>query len=402
MAFKPEFSSVHPVFPIQTANKNIYSYFMKNDSSYYVSPEQRYQKYRLPTDKTYVLAITGYRSRTGEFSCTGQDRNIEIDCILGCEQGAVREVKGICVDEIQRRVGDMERDLPGTEDIKKSSEVFIAISFPDALNRRSVVGLVRSLINHQKFKGVLVVPRSLSVSLGLNLPSCLVVRRGLMLSVSGIEDNCVVQEFPAERGTVFASSLEEEDFAEEFGRKEVPAEGMSPAEFVCSLCGEKYFLEEFTLHFETHGMDLQANQAEGEDVLFSCQKVPEKGSEEDGEEQGSSERAGEESVQEMLSGMAERLGSRERVQKIFSSVVIVGVDGFDCSEEKGAIEECVEKQIGTPPVIMELSEEEGNAAAWKGLHALSSIEPAKELWLTDKEWESVGLRVLKEKLLFMI
>ena len=52
--------------------------------------------------------------------------------------------------------------------------------------------------------------------------------------------------------------------------------------------------------------------------------------------------------------------------------------------------------------ITHLTREESNVIAWKGLHALASIEPAKDLWLTDKEWRSVGLRILKEKVLFPI
>ncbi|ELQ75116.1 Actin-related protein [Trachipleistophora hominis] len=44
----------------------------------------------------------------------------------------------------------------------------------------------------------------------------------------------------------------------------------------------------------------------------------------------------------------------------------------------------------------------GKASAWRGAKDLMRIDVAKELWMTDKEWNATRLRVLKEKLLFYL
>lgn len=39
--------------------------------------------------------------------------------------------------------------------------------------------------------------------------------------------------------------------------------------------------------------------------------------------------------------------------------------------------------------------------AWKGAAIMSCLESAAELWLTETEWTRYGLRILREKAVFM-
>lgn len=35
--------------------------------------------------------------------------------------------------------------------------------------------------------------------------------------------------------------------------------------------------------------------------------------------------------------------------------------------------------------------------AWKGACIMSCLETAQELWIGDKEWEKIGIRLLRER-----
>lgn len=39
--------------------------------------------------------------------------------------------------------------------------------------------------------------------------------------------------------------------------------------------------------------------------------------------------------------------------------------------------------------------------SWKGAAVMSCLESAVELWLTESEWTRYGLRILREKAVFM-
>ncbi|KAI5167422.1 hypothetical protein NEIRO03_1921 [Nematocida sp. AWRm78] len=409
MEHNPSFSSVHPIEGIQTANKNIYSYFMKNDNSYCVDSKHRYSLYRKETDKTYIVVISKYESNTGDYTYKHNSNSIEMECLIG-ENKHNLHTKKVTLSNLFKTIKEIEYSLPGTEDIK-ASDIFIGLVYPDGLNRVSIMNMVDSVLNHSGFKGILLLPLTLSVCFGLGLSNS-VVYSEMDKTVTLVEDNCVFDTFTADRPG--STTLYGSDVVEEFLRKEEPVK--NTLEMVCFMCNAPFEISEFSMHFlNKHMIDIYADQKHSDTLLHKC--APK-------EDVPVVEEPARTDLDTVGKDMLRKLAPPERSTKITSTVVFITNKSIpeataddEAHESEGAEALPADSQATpeltakiVPPIIDEsttstvlyVEDKKKAHTAWNGVFALANIEPSKDLWLTDKEWRSVGLRVLKEKVLFSI
>ncbi|KAH9386340.1 uncharacterized protein NEMAJ01_1236 [Nematocida major] len=412
MEHTPSFSCIQPIEGIQTANKNVYSYFMKNDNSYYVAPQHRYTGYKKSTDKTYVVVISKYESATGDYAYTNNSSAIQMECLIGESKSNVQQ-KSVHLSNLFHAIKEIEYSLPGTEEIRPG-DIFVGLVYPDGMNRVSIMNMVDSVLRHAGFKGILVLPMALALSLGLGVSNS-VVYSPCDQTFALIEDNCMFDSFTVGRKS--SSTLYGSDIVEEFLKKEEPPKSALP-ELTCFMCGAHFEISEFSMHFlNKHMIDIYEDQAKSDAMLSKCALR---------EEPAKEEPAPEANLQVVARAMVRRLSPAERSKKVTATVILVtekhipaesagpSAEGEAAAPAEG---EGTDDQKAVPEDVQDIAlivedladstllyvQEKARAqTAWNGMFALTKIEPSKDLWLTDKEWKSVGLRVLKEKVLFFI
>ncbi|KAM0677767.1 hypothetical protein BDAP_001616 [Binucleata daphniae] len=79
----------------------------------------------------------------------------------------------------------------------------------------------------------------------------------------------------------------------------------------------------------------------------------------------------------------------EKIKKIGGNIILVG--DFGTTEYN--------LNLGFEP---QYKIDKYNTSAIRGAFAFVTLDCSKEMWMTDKEWQSGRLRILKEKLLFYI
>lgn len=399
--YKPPTVSIPETQGIQTANKNIYSYFMKNDSSHYVAPEHRYAKYRQESDQTYILVVTSYTSSTADYRYKHNEQSIEVECLLGRSINLLQREK-VDFSRLAEAIHRAERKVPDTEktDPKRT---FVALAFPDGLCRVSLMNIVDGVLNHSLFKGVLLLPISLAVSFGHGLSNALVVDAD-EASVQSIEDNCLVPEGHAAENRAYTKSMYGEDLVEDFLRKEEPVPRIKH-EMECHLCNRVFDMSDFEMHFRNrHRIDVYKNLQEADALMLQCKVLEQK--------EESTPEPPKLSFYEKVANVLQRIQSADHLKKVCSTLVYITEtrtylekqpkEGKELATKEKQEAEAVLQMLPPDSALLHLTREEKYIAAWKGLCSITLIEPSKELWLTDKEWKSVGLRILKEKVLFAI
>ncbi|KAI5189777.1 hypothetical protein NECID01_0683 [Nematocida sp. AWRm77] len=426
-------SSIHMVEGIQTANKNIYSYFMKNEHSYYVPAEHRYSAYRKEHDVTYIVVVAEYTPTGKNYSYMHNTAGVEITCLLGREGGVLRR-KQVDLSQLGKSIEEVEREMPGTDKFMPE-KTFIGLVYPDETNRVTLMNMINSVLNHSRFKGILVIPMGLGVSFGFGLSNLVLVSE-VEQSVVCVEDNCVLSGVYLIKRN-HTKSRPGEDVVEEFLKKEdVPT--IETIENLCYICDSPFEITEFSVHFKNkHGIDVYTDPKEGDAMLRKCQvRVVQ-------EECPETEEALPADVWAAAKESIAKLVPSERLKKIGSTLIYItehrtasspgsspnissaedvtakletSTDAENEAENTVEVQDFVEKEkseeqktaesfmheMGINTQVHHITKSERETIAWKGMHALTSIEPSKELWLTDKEWQSVGLRILKEKVLFSI
>ncbi|KAI5185547.1 hypothetical protein NEHOM01_0906 [Nematocida homosporus] len=432
MSYTPIFTSIQTIEGIQTANKNIYGYFMKSEYSYYVPAEYRYAAYRKSTDVTYIVVVVGYESRSGDYLYKHNEDDLEIECLLGKDASYLRR-KRVNLSGLARTIREMEMEKLEPKAFQPN-ECFIGLAFPDGLPRVGIMNMIDSLLCHGKFKGVLLAPLSLGVSFGLGLSNSVVVNR-VDMSVWAIEDNCILDGGVLDKK--YSRTMDGDDLVDELtNREEGPGASIYTNE--CYICQDRFDLAQFSMHFKNkHGIDVYEDLKEGDLILSRCKAIIEP-------PEPVNENSGVKTIEESLAALLEKVAPPEREKKLASTLIYITKDRTplpqppttapaapaaplpaepasnpaNTSESNPNSSQTMPAPPPLIPTTLEeqeaiqlplefttlnhLTEEERGTTAWRGLHALTNIEPAKDLWLTDKEWQSVRLRILKEKILFPI
>lgn len=355
--------------PITTPNKNIQSYFMKSDQSYYTDESLKYPKYGSSGEHIQILIDNGTVQICGKRYDVDFFDDYRLN--LGKYKIASRcldEVYSLLFNDIKRRKAapPLREDSPLCDrPVTKKEQVSLIIG--DFFGRSEILSFIDIVINQLGFKVVIVLPISLCMSFDLNQNYCSFVYKS---GFSFIDDFALVDTFvcsPGSQGLRNSVKADDEDFAEEFSRLSV----IDPRlKYSCDECGQK---EECLEKVQAH-----IAKEHGEGTYYFYEGL-----------------LGEDihkSMSECFHSRIRYLFNKEKCEKIAKKTFCVGVD-FEGAER----------------VPLEKVSGDGSAhnadhyeVALRGAQTFVTLEVAKDLWMTDHEWRNARLRALKEKLLFYI
>ncbi|KMV65787.1 hypothetical protein M970_070580 [Encephalitozoon cuniculi EcunIII-L] len=373
LKYTPKLCTVPKIEQITTPNKNIQSFFMRSDASYCVGEKYRMANYR--TDEQIVHIVVWNNRLIVETESIDLDDFFYLASMNTKRFGSLEE----CVGWLGNQVSGVLERL----EIRPRNS-FVSLIFHDLLNRTEILAICNLFINILSFKGILITPRSLSQAIGTLSPSCIVVSLyEHHTTVCLVEDFwmldgiCVSRE--SNEGFGLVDSV---DFVDEFSRIKVFEEKNI---FSCSRCDYKDDAEEkMEAHFlSSHGKEeCHPDVDPGEHFKMHTRMYE--------EEEGD--------IHELIAKRANYVLSKEKMKKIASRVIVFKYSGVGLSEE------CLKKAFGEYGVDPEVSmyEEPVENMIMGVMRVFSGLDCIKELWMTDKEWSSAGLRVLKEKVLFII
>ncbi|KAH9411156.1 putative actin-like protein [Ordospora pajunii] len=373
LKYTPKMCMVPKVEQITTPNKNVQSYFMRSDTSYYVDEGHRMASYR--TDEPIVHVLVYGRRLIVESMAESIDIDGFFDLVnISTERFAsLEEGLGWLGNRVVAAAGRLGIDP------KRS---FVSVVFHDLLSRTEILGLCNLFINLLSFKGVLVTPYSLSQAICVVCPSCVVVNMyETYCTVSLIEDFWVVDAMcvseKISKGFMLQDSV---DFVDEFNKVRIFEEKNI---YWCDLCDQKgECLEVMRQHFdEMHASSAECHAGRDDHFRMHIMKYEESG--------------------DLCSRIYARLGyvlTKEKIKKIGSKVMVI--KHHECEVPEEELGACLER-LGTHTEIV-VYEEPMDEAILGVMERFSNLDCIKEVWMTDKEWNSVGLRVLKEKVLFVV
>ncbi|KAL1918111.1 uncharacterized protein VTP21DRAFT_3377 [Calcarisporiella thermophila] len=95
-------------------------------------------------------------------------------------------------------------------------------------------------------------------------------------------------------------------------------------------------------------------------------------------------------------------GFEERAHRFYTTILLVGgggiIPGFDRLLQEKVLETAGVERV---EVVQPPREMDPRLVVWKGASVLSKLETAREMWVGTKEWEEMGARALKERVLFV-
>lgn len=355
-----KFTPTNQVFvfePISTPNKNIQSYFMKSEQSFFTSEEFKFPNYAV--SESIVSFFIGnnhfYIDETKvEQDCFVDDRfNVEK---YGSRQKCIDLLYLILNSEIKRK-NEMQTTVTDQMDSKNitnlsqntkiSQDFRVQLIFGDFMCRSDILAIIDVLLNSLGFKSIMILPLSLALSFYLNQNySAFVYKNGF----SFVDDFCLIDSFDFyPRNERYTKVLVDDiDFAEEYSRLTILDDTMI---FSCLECGLKEDNEEKIISHSTkeHTMPSFFKFERSEDFV------------------------------ETFSNRMKYLFKKDEFEKVCTKVYSIDID-FPQAEK---IENAIDLAIA-------------------GAKLFSNLEISKELWMTDCEWRIARLRILKEKLLFYI
>lgn len=369
--------------PITTANKNIQSFFMRTDQSYYVPEAQRlplhassHPPLTILVDNSEIRVMNRCipsdifkqnQYNTERYGSIERCRDILYKIISSEVKEALEDFQSMPADDgdsAQKKIklNDAAEDngmCDAAENMNDGAkcmnevpeciaprDLFVQLIFCDFFGRSDIISIVDVLINQIGFMGIMLLPCSLSASFALNQNYCAIV---YPKGFSFIDDFMLADSFMHVPGADSPVLVDDEDFVEEFSRLKSLDESLR---YSCNDCEHKDSTRE---RIEAHVK--KEHGEEGSFFLYADSPVP----------------------RESFDNRIKYLFGKEKAEKIAGHVYSVD------TEFEGA----------TP-----LSDY--HALAIRGAALFNALECSKECWMTDKEWQAVRLRALKEKLLFFI
>ncbi|KAM0679852.1 hypothetical protein GINT2_002024 [Glugoides intestinalis] len=340
MKFTP--TNVNFVFePITTPNKNIQSYFMRSEQSFYTPEELKYPAY--PSKELPIQFLIADR----QFLLNGV--LVEQDFIVNSKMN-IQKYSTIqkCIDGVYTLIFNHLKKLTsdGSFDKVKKRLTPVQLIISDFFGRSDIVALIDIVLNQLGFKAIMILPLSLCLSINLNQSyAAFIYDHGF----SFIDDFCLIDTCCMQETADYPKIRpDDEDFAEEYSRLTIFDENMN---FSCDNCGHKEDSEEkIKLHIQKEHCDA---------TFFQYIRKS-----------------------DFSSNFADRmkyLFYGEKLEKISKKIYSINCT-FDGAE----------------------SIENLNESVLAGAQLFSTLDFSKELWMTDHEWRNVRIRILKEKVLFYI
>jgi hypothetical protein len=324
--------------PITTPNKNIQSYFMRSEQSFFTPERFKYPSYPSQDAPIQLLLLDGI------FQIDGVE--IEQDFLMNGKMN-IEKYKSIqkCIDSIYGLIYN-ELKTHNSDNIKKRM-VPVQLIISDFLGRSDTIALVDVVLNMLGFKAIMILPISICLSLHLNQNySAFIYKSGF----SFIDDFCLINTYEVSEtnSTYPKTRLDDEDFAEEYSRLSIIEENLN---FSCDCCSQKEDTEEKITNHIT-----KEHQT---GTYFKYEKTDDFASN--------------------FNNRMRYLFNKEKYQKVSKKIYSIETDFEDA-----------------------LKIENGREMAILGAQFFFNLDSSKDLWMTDHEWRNARLRVLKEKLLFYI
>lgn len=267
-----------------TANKNIYSGFMRSDMSYFCKEEEIWPRYRKETDTIRILQMTNENIIISDLE---ECENTKID---SSNKSVSPEKASLLVSE-QQTSEESEYEKSNLAVVnKKQAETlltapdlfenghlsekfileslfykdkllslkdnFICLIFKDTIKREEILFLIQFILNYKQAKGILLLPESLSVTASICVPSAIIIYRNSgYVYFSIVEDYVLIDTkilFDDERKSleekeIFSTSIfsffkSELEFVDEF--EPISARD---SHIICDLCHE-WLLEEDSIN----------------------------------------------------------------------------------------------------------------------------------------------------------
>lgn len=329
MKFVPE-SKEWVYEQLTTANKNIQSYFMKTDQSFYVPDNQKYPEYSSEYDPAQILIDDSCIYFNGKLV----DSSIFSNTSFNTEKYTSISV---CKDELYKVFYSQKTDA-------KKSEMFVQLVFNDFMGRSDLIAVIDILLNQIGFKAIMILPLSLSISFAKFTPFCSFLYPN---GFSFINDFMLEDSFSIARAPVHMM-LDDEDYAEEFSRLKTLDESQR---YSCRECDFKEDSEDKIMNHITK------EHRNGSFYFYEHSN----------------------NYENAFKNRLNYLFPLEKAEKIGESIFSIKTD-FQGSE---LLTDYVE-------------------LGFKGAEIFRDLDCGKEIWLTDMEWRSARLRILKEKVLFYI
>ncbi|KXJ27113.1 Actin-related protein 8 [Exaiptasia diaphana] len=100
--------------------------------------------------------------------------------------------------------------------------------------------------------------------------------------------------------------------------------------------------------------------------------------------------------------------SEDTKRKMYGNILLVG-GGFSFNGAAAMLQARVQAKLPTylrklidqVEVIARPKEMDPRIVVWKGGAVLSILDSVQELWITEQEWNMIGIRALREKSLFV-
>jgi len=99
--------------------------------------------------------------------------------------------------------------------------------------------------------------------------------------------------------------------------------------------------------------------------------------------------------------------SEERLKKFFTSIILVGGGGMISNMDR-LLEDCIQNTtiaknsgIDSVEILPAPRELDPRLLVWKGAYVLSKLESTNDMWIGQKEWNEVGVRCLRDRMLFV-
>lgn len=387
MQYKPKHAEI-VIDTVTTANKNIQSYFMRTDQSYYVPDSQRHsecltsgppvrvvitngqviideetiqmdiimnssynvQKYQTTThcqDRLYSVIRDGIKRVNLERATLQTAEAVESTSHRG-DSSPLLDAQQTAAEETTKGTPEAEKDksIP-TVQISRDPIVprqqAVQLIFFDFMSRSDIMSLIDILLNQIGFREIMVLPYSLAVSFSLGVNFCSFVYD---CGFSFIDDFVLAESFsPVVLGSCLA---DDEDFVEDFSRLKLIDESMK---YACETCECRESSEE---RIRAH---IEKEHVIGEFFYYVDSPL----------------------AHESYDNRIKYLFGKEKAARI--------------SANRFSIDTHFE---GARPLT------QTHLLALHGTELFSSLEGSKDCWMTGEEWRAVRLRALKEKLLFFI
>lgn len=414
---------------ITVPNKNIQSYFMRNENSYFVKEESRFPLYKKEDDGilTVILLTTDLIFSTSFDECiilTNNSAKYE-DSIKPPEvptENIELAETGERLDEDVKNSETKSSNLIFKTDIlvsptiiedkaffetlfymsnfnteefgsidhamlflfKKIQEThpytyrgsFINLVFQDLFNRTEIMAITDMFLKWFSCKGIMITPYSLACCFGTNISSATVFHiQNVHSQVNFVEDFCYIYGHKISRDlneVPLFITPDSEDFVEEFNKQRF---SIGKRIYTCKFC---------LADFEQHADIISHLKKDHLDQMFD---ENDETFDEYFTEKSEDIRFNSTDEEENFNLLLKNLGP-EKEKKVTNVRIIVG-------EKTGTFLFEGDKDI---TLIRDVS----GMCALRGALAFINLDCSKDMWLTDCEWYSAGLRLLKEKLLFYI